>query len=191
MFSKGGSKLGQTSTDFKAKRRKSARTLQSHLLKARGGHQRGKARRPSVRPRQIGVWQQCAPDWQASKTPSCQDSACRYDGAHSEKPTKRASAGPVCSLDGRVVRPTGPMKRNEERVANQSNHVRELGSRCTSPSGDTLDHVDARRAVFDQRRPARPSQLFNGMQRSGHWQGTRRFLLSLRSWRCGDLSSQQ
>ena len=73
---------------------------ESHLLKARGGHQRGKARRPSVRPRPIGVWQQCAPDWQASKTPSCQDSACRYDGAHSEKPTNRVSAGPVCSLDG-------------------------------------------------------------------------------------------
>src|SRR5437660_8283308 len=51
--------------------------LQSHLLKARGGHHRGKARRPSVRPRPIGVWQQCAPDWQASKTASCQDSACR------------------------------------------------------------------------------------------------------------------
>src|SRR5947208_10122597 len=126
--------------------------LQSHLLRARGGHHRGKARSPSVRPRQIGVWQPCAPDWQASKTPSCQDSACRYGGAHSEKPTNRASAGPVCSLDGRVVRPTGPMKRNEERVANQSNHARELGCRCTSPSCDTLDHVDAGCAVFGERR---------------------------------------
>src|SRR3989442_2181969 len=43
------------------------------------------------------------------------------------------------------------------------------------------DHVDARRAGFDQWRPARPSQLFNGMERSRHLQGTRRFLLSLRS----------
>jgi len=44
-------------------------SLQSHLLRARGGHSRGKARKPSVRPRQIGVWQQCAPGWQASSSP--------------------------------------------------------------------------------------------------------------------------
>src|SRR5947209_9650605 len=57
--------------------------LQSHLLRARGGHQRGKARKLSVRPRQIGVWQRRAPGWQESSSPLRQDSACRYDGAHS------------------------------------------------------------------------------------------------------------
>src|SRR5258706_7336109 len=41
----------------------------------------------------------------------------------------------------------------------------------------TDDHVDARRAVFDQWRHARASELFNGMQRSGPSQWTRRVLL--------------
>src|SRR5258708_2616129 len=49
----------------------------------------------------------------------------------------------------------------------------------------TDDHVDARCAVFDQRRPARPSQVFGGMQRSGSSQDTTRVLLSLRR---GDFS---
>ena len=59
-----------------------------------------KERKNLARLCQIEVWQRCAPGWQASSSPSRQDSACRYDGAHSEKPTKSASADPVCSLDG-------------------------------------------------------------------------------------------
>jgi hypothetical protein len=55
----------------------------------------------------------------------------------------------------------------------------------------TDDHVDSRRAVFDQGRHARPSELFNGMQRSRPLQWTRRFLLSPRSRQCGELSSHQ
>src|SRR5260221_3416896 len=55
----------------------------------------------------------------------------------------------------------------------------------------TNDHVDARRAVFDQGRHARPSELFNGMQRSRHTPWTRRFLLSPRSRQCGELSPHQ
>jgi hypothetical protein len=57
-----GGKLGETSTSFEVKPGKSASTLQPHLLKTSGGHQRGKAQRPSAFPRQIGVWQPCAPD---------------------------------------------------------------------------------------------------------------------------------
>ncbi len=73
--------------------------LQSHLLRARGGHHCGKARNPSARPHPIEVWQRRAPSWQESSSPLRQDSACRYDDGHSEKPTKSVSAGPVCIRD--------------------------------------------------------------------------------------------
>src|SRR5260370_29007363 len=42
----------------------------------------------------------------------------------------------------------------------------------------TDDHVDARRAVFDQGRHAGASDMFNGMQRSRRAPLTRRVLLS-------------
>ncbi len=131
-------KLGQMWADFEVKRGKSASTLQSHLLKARGGHQRGKVRKPSARPRQLEVWPRRALGSQESSSPLRQESACKYDGAHSERPTKSASGDPGGILDARVPRPTGPMKRNEERVANQSNHARELGSKCTSPACELM-----------------------------------------------------
>jgi hypothetical protein len=73
--------------------------LQLHLLGARGGHGQGRAQKPSARLCQIEVWQRRAPGWQWSSSPSRPDSACRYDDGHSEKPTKSASAGPVCILD--------------------------------------------------------------------------------------------
>ena len=45
------------------------------------------------------AWQLRAPGWQWSSSPSRQESACRYDGGHSEKQTKSASAGHGCILD--------------------------------------------------------------------------------------------
>ena len=74
--------------------------LQSHLLGTRGGHGQERAQKPSARLCPLEVWPRRAPGWQWSSSPLRQDSACRYDGAHSGKPTKSASAGPVCSRDG-------------------------------------------------------------------------------------------
>ena len=75
------------------------RALQSHLLGTRGGHGQERAQPPSARLCPIEVWQRYVPGWQASSSPSRQDSACRYDDGHSEKPTKSASADHACSLD--------------------------------------------------------------------------------------------
>jgi hypothetical protein len=44
----------------------------------------------------------------------------------------------LVSSMGRKAPVPRPMNRKEERVANQSNHARELGSRCTSPSCELM-----------------------------------------------------
>jgi len=53
------------------------------------------------------------------------------------RPKVRLLALFVASMRRKTPVP-GPMNRNEERVANQSNHARELGSRCISPSCELM-----------------------------------------------------
>jgi hypothetical protein len=53
------------------------------------------------------------------------------------RPKARLLALVVSAMRGKAPVPR-PTKRNEERVANQSNHARESGSRCTSPSCELM-----------------------------------------------------
>src|SRR5438045_93137 len=54
-------------------------------------------------------------------------------------------------------------------------------------AGLCFQKEDSRRAVFDQRRPARPSQLFGGMERLRRQCHTRRLLSRLWNWQMGQL----